>query len=226
MKKTFLAINIALITAVCIGNYFFITVGGRDIKAATSFGFVLIGIANLIYAVLKKSGKVKFAAAMAGGFVLAMLGDILINSNFIIGAGLFALGHVAFAAAYCLLQKLKKLDIIVGGMLFAATGSFVAFFPLLAFEEETLRFVCIAYALIISMMVGKAAGNFIREKDITNMLLLSGAVLFAVSDFMLVLAWFADAGRWSDIICMATYYPAQCLLAHAVYHYINKENNK
>lgn len=223
MKKTFLAINIALIIAVCIGNYFFITVGGGNIKAITSFGFVLIGIANLVYAVLQKSKTVLFGGTMTIGFVLAMLGDIVINSNFIIGAALFALGHIAFVGAYCIMQKPKKLDFIIGGIFFAATGSFVAFFPLLSFDEPALRFVCIAYALIISMMVGKAAGNFIREKDITNMLLLSGAILFALSDFMLVLAWFSEAGRWSDIICMGTYYPAQCLLAHAVYHYVNKE---
>ena len=226
MKKIFFVLNAVLIAAISVGNYFFITIGGRDIKAATSAGFVLLGLCNLVYAVISKCRKPEFCGAMACSFLLSMLGDIVINSDFIIGAALFALGHIAFFAGYCILQRPRKTDFVIIAAIFLPLAVFVIAAPMLVFEEPVLKWVCVIYALIISCMIGKAAGNFTREKTLPNGLLLAGAVLFALSDFALLLAWFSEAGRWSDVLCMGTYYPAQCLLGHAVYQYVNKEKNQ
>ena len=62
-------------------------------------------------------------------------------------------------------------------------------------------------------MLGKAIGNFIREKNTVNGTIALASVLFFFSDLMLVFDWFAGGGRITGLLCMGTYYPAECLLA-------------
>lgn len=45
-----------------------------------------------------------------------------------------------------------------------------------------------------------------------------GSILFFFSDLMLVFDWFLSMGRIAGILCMSTYYPAQCLFAFSVYY--------
>lgn len=172
-----------------------------------------MGVINLIDALIERSAKLNFYIIMAIGLILAMLGDIFLGFNFILGAGLFASGHICFAVSYCVLQKFNKLDLLLAGILFAATGSFVLFCPLLTFSDGVMQGVCAVYALIISTMVGKALGSFIKERNAVTAVIALGSVLFFILDLMLVFDWFMDCGRWSGLICMATYYPAECLLA-------------
>ena len=90
---------------------------------------------------------------------------------------------------------------------------FLLFCPLLNFEVAVFRIVCIVYSLIISKMLGKAIGNFVRERNFVNVTIAVASVLFFFSDLMLVLDWFIGLWRWTDNACMGTYYPALCFLA-------------
>lgn len=216
MKKKIGIINLVLMAAVFAGNYFYHTIGGLAIKSACSAGFALMGIVNLFYACKRRSG-VKFAAGMAAGLILAMLGDILIGSSFIVGAGLFAAGHVCFFLAQNVLSPFRKLDGMIGGGLFIGAALFLLLHPGLSFPNPIIHGVCIVYALIISMMLGKAISNFILGKNRHRALLMIACALFFFSDLMLVFNWFMDTGRITSILCMATYYPAECLLAYSAY---------
>ena len=93
---------------------------------------------------------------------------------------------------------------------------FLLFCPLLTFEVPIFRIVCIIYALIISTMLGKAIGNFVREKNAVNGTIAVASVLFFFSDLMLVFDWFIGLWSWTDHACMGTYYPALCLLAFSM----------
>ena len=53
-KNIILPLNITLILAVILGDICYITLGGLAIKATTSIFFVLLGLVNLIYIILKK----------------------------------------------------------------------------------------------------------------------------------------------------------------------------
>lgn len=121
-EKILLAVNLLLTAAVFVGNYFLLTVGGADIKALTSAGFVLIGLVNPVYSVAVKSGRVRYAATLAAGLTLACLGDVLIGLSFVVGASLFAPGHICFFASYCVPDRVRPLDLAVGGCLFAAAA--------------------------------------------------------------------------------------------------------
>ena len=208
-----LAVNLALMAAVFAGNYFFLTKGGLTVKAVTSGGFVLMGLVNLIFALTQRKNRVSFQISLAAGLLLACLGDILISPAFVIGASLFAAGHICFFVSYCTLDRPRLPDLAIGGILFAAAACFILFAPILRFSEGYMRIVCLVYAFVISCMAGKAAGNFIRTRTLLTATLLAGSVLFFFSDLMLLLDWFAGGGRITGLLCMGTYYPAECLLA-------------
>ena len=216
-QKIMLAINILAIATIFVLNFFYQAGGfGFTLKCICSASFALLGLVNLAYALKTKQPNKKFYIGMEAGLVLAFLGDVLIGYDFIIGAATFALGHVCFVVAYCFMQKMQKLDYIISGVLFLGCLIFLLFFPLLSFEVPIFRIVCIVYALIISTMLGKAVGNFIREKNAVTTTIAAASFLFFFSDLMLVFDWFIGLWSWTDHACMGTYYPALCFLALAM----------
>ncbi len=223
-NKIMLAVNTVIISSILILNYFYQSNGfDFTLKCICSGSFALLGIINLCYAITSKQSNKKFYVGMAFGLVLAFLGDVLIGYDFIIGAATFALGHVCFVIAYCFMQKMQKLDYIISGVLFVGSLIFLTFCPLLSFEVAVFRVVCIVYALIISTMLGKALGNFVRERNALTGTIAVASALFFFSDLMLVFDWFIGLWSWTDNACMGTYYPALCLLALSMY--IKSKNN-
>ena len=212
--KILLALNTLWIAAIFVLNYFY-QKNGFDftLKCVCSGLFALLGLINLVYALKTRQKNAKFFVGMAAGLVLAMLGDVFIGYDFIIGAGTFALGHICFVIAYCFLQKPQLLDGIISGILFLGGGAFLLFSPLLTFDEPVFRVVCIVYALIISTMLGKAIGNFVKKRSLFTGTIALASALFFFSDLMLVLDWFVGRWNWTDHACMGTYYPALCFLA-------------
>ena len=221
LEKILLVINIIFISTLFVLNYFYqYNNFNYTLKCICSSIFAVLGLINLGYALFIKSENKKFFITMAIGLVLAMLGDVVINKSFIPGAGLFALGHVFFVIAYCFLHKINWLEIVISGVIFVAAGCFLLFSPILDFGEDLLKIVCVIYALIISCMVGKATGNFIRYKGTINLLIMISSFLFFFSDLMLVLDWFILEQyemSWTNEACMATYYPALCIFAFSLY---------
>lgn len=213
MKKLSIGINIILAAALLAGTVMYQVVGGRTVHYSTSGIFVLMGVVNLCLAVVNHTKNLKFYAVMAAGLFLCMMGDILLGKDFVIGAATFASGHVCYFVSYCFLHKLRKTDFVIGGVIFAAAGAFLMFFPLLTFSAAYMQWVCLAYALIISMMVGKAVSNYLVEKTGARLLLAIGSAMFFFSDLMLVFNWFMDTGKITGKLCMATYFPAQGILA-------------
>ena len=222
-NKTVMAVNGVLIAAILVLNYFY-QINGFDftLKCICSGGFALLGLINLGYAAARKAPDQPYYLAMACGLALAFLGDVLIKYSFVVGAAVFALGHLFFVAAYCLTEKMKKTDLLIGGALFLGCLAFLLLCPLLRFEIPAYRGVCVVYALIISAMLGKAAGNFSRKPTVTNGMIAVASVLFFFSDLMLVFDWFIGLWNWTDHACMSSYYPALCLLALSMFARINE----
>lgn len=218
LKSALFAVNAAFVCAIFVLNFFYqYNHFSFTLKCITSALFALLGLINLSYALYVGAGNRRFYIAMAGGLLSAFLGDVFINESFIVGAALFALGHICFIVAYVFLDRLRPLELIIGGVAFASATAFLIFYPYLSFSDPIFRVVCIIYALIISLMLGKAVANLVRERTPLNALIAVAAVLFVISDLMLVFAWFAGVRGWTDNLCMATYYPALSLLATSMY---------
>lgn len=228
MKRNFNLINLFLIISVLIGDIFFILNGNFWVKTATSLGFVLIGIFSLIYALKNKTLDKKFCIVMLVGLFFAMLGDVVIELDFIIGAVLFAVGHVFYFVAYCFLISFKWTDLLAGAIIFVPSTLFILLAPIFKFESSLMQIVCVVYAIIISCMVGKSITNFIRTKNVLCLVVMIGSILFFISDLMLLLRNFAHLGAIVRILCLATYYPAECFLAYSLMLTKKKdiENNK
>lgn len=217
MKKNISLINIALIVLVIIGDLFYMIYNDSLlIKSITSGLFVILGTINLIVALKNNIKNKRFAIIMLVGLVFAMLGDIILELHFILGAGLFAIGHVFYFIAYCNLIKFRWKDLIFGSIIFVPVTLFIIFAPIFNFGGLVMEIVCIVYAIIISCMVGKAISNFIHYKSPLTLIIMIGSILFMISDFMLLLNVFADLHRIFGILCLATYYPAECVLAYSI----------
>lgn len=227
MKKSSLnflaAVNVLIISTIFALNYVYQRNGfDFTLKCICSGAFTGLGLINLVYALVTRQGALRFHVSMALGLVLAMLGDVLIGYDFIVGAATFALGHACFIVAYCFHRRMTGSDLLISGVIFAAAAAFLLFCPLLTFEVPVFKIVCLVYALIISTMLGKAVGNFFRERNwLTGTILLASA-LFFFSDLMLVFDWFIGLWDWTGHACMGTYYPALCLLALSMHLMLRK----
>jgi hypothetical protein len=216
-QKLLLTVNALTVAAILSLNYVYQSNGfDFTLKCICSGAFALLGLFNLVYALTAKAANRRFFMAMAAGLVLAFLGDYLIAYDFIVGAATFALGHIFFVVAYCFLQKPTWIDCAVSGVLFAGAAAFLLFFPLLSFEVPVFRVVCLVYGLIISAMLGKAVGNFLRARSLLTGIIAAASGLFFFSDLMLVFDWFIGLWDWTDHACMGTYYPALCMLAFSM----------
>ena len=220
MKKLFLVTNLVTFLAILIGDVFFIETGSLLAKGLASACFVLLGGINLIYA-LKNKGNKKFCIVMLVGLFFGMMGDILLEIEFITGAILFAIGHVIYFVAYCVLEKLHWLDLIAGLIVFASAALVILFAPIFDFGGNVMKILCLVYALFISLMLGKSTVNFFRNRNKLNLILFVGSILFFFSDLMLLINNFSNVMDCALILCLSTYYPAQTLLAFSL---LNTDN--
>ena len=214
----FNVLNVALILAVLVGDVFYILEDTLLIKSITSLCFVALGAVNLVYAIKNKTANFKFCVLMLVGLFFAMLGDIVldIKGMFIYGALLFAVGHVFYFVSYCQLISFKWKDLIYGAAIFVPATLLITLAPFFDFGGILMEIVCVFYAVIISCMVGKAISNYVADKKLLHLLLLIGSCLFFFSDLMLLLNVFGNMPRVIGILCLATYYPAECVLACSI----------
>lgn len=217
-SRAALLLNVFIISAIFVLNYFYQSNHfDYTLKCICSAAFALLGLINLGFAIKTGQENIKFFVLMAVGLILAMLGDVLINKSFVLGAAVFALGHIGFVVAYYFLQGFNWRDAVIGGAIFVAAAAFLLCAPCFDFGSETFKWICVSYAFIISMMLGKAIADLICQANTVNALIAVGSFLFFFSDLMLVLAWFGGFPQWTNNACMGTYYPALCLLAFSMY---------
>ncbi len=215
-SKSIITLNILLAAITIIGGVLYNTISHNlPTKCVASGAFVVLGILNLIV-VIRQNPTLPFAKTMTAGLFFAMLGDIVLEIVFLYGALIFAVGHVFYFIAYCKLVSLKKADILPGICIFAVAALIILFLPIFDFGSIVMQAVCLFYALIIALMLGKAISNYRRKTALLTKLLLIGSALFFFSDFMLLFDSFADAPRIVNVLCVNTYYPAQALLAHSI----------
>ena len=217
MKEKVLFLNVLMMLVVVALDLVYATMGGLWLKAVASASFVLLGVFNLIFAFKLKANNKKFCITMVVALFVAMLGDIVLNINFLIGAIIFAVGHVFYFVSYCFVSKFKATDLIYGAVLSVVSSSVILFVPILDFGGIVMKLLCLIYAIIISFMVGKASANLVREKTIFNLVLLVGSVLFFFSDLMLLFDVFSSVSQIMGVLCLASYYPAQALLAYSIF---------
>ena len=210
--------NIAFLTLIVVATIVFMTgvLSPYIIKTLDSVLFVLCGVVNLIFLYkYKKEGSIYKAFILLTGLIFACVGDIVLISNFVLGAIFFAIGHVWFLVYFYALQKFNYKDILIGGIIFLISLLLILFLPVFNFGDFLA--IVIVYALIISMMLGKAFSNFLCKMNIQNLVVFIGAFLFFFSDLMLVFDNFSTLSGVFGYLCLSTYYPAEFLLAISIF---------
>lgn len=211
-------INIIFFALIMAGDICYMVFGKVWIKGLTSALFVVLAEFNLLLTIKLKIERIGFSAFLLLALFFAMLGDIVLEVHFITGAVMFAVGHLFFFVAFCKIKRFKWKDLIYGCLLAVPSILFITLAPIFEFSSLTMELVCVVYAIIISFMVGKAIANYVNQNSALNFIVLLGSVLFFISDLMLLLNVFASFPSGIDIICLATYYPAEFLLAHSILH--------
>ena len=217
-KKNILIFNAIFLLALLAMDIVYIINGGILLKSITSAIFFIIGLVNLFLAIIEKV-EFKFPIIMVIGLLFAMLGDILLEVQFIVGAGLFALGHIFFFISYIFLVRFSWKDLLFGAIIFIPSMLFILLAPIFDFGGLLMEIVCVIYALIISLMVGKSVSNFVHNRCWLNFIVMIGSIMFFLSDLMLLLGKFASLPV-INIICLALYYPAEFLLAFSIFVYV------
>ena len=221
MKKILFILNLLLLAAIIALDVCLILSPSLALKSVTSACFVLVGIINAAYAIKAGADK-KFIIFMLVGLVFAMAGDI-VNYNtddiyFITGTALFALAHVFYIVSYYFLCRFHLTDVIISACIFVPSALFITLAPIFDFGGVLMEVVCIVYALILSVMVGKALSN-VRLRTDVSIIIAVGSILFFVSDLSLLLNMFGKMHTVPRILCLATYYPAQFILAFSMFVY-------
>ena len=198
-----------------VADVFYIFYGDLIIKSIASLIFVIIGFVNLTYK-LKEQGKKISAYLLFIGLCFACLGDILLEIQFLVGAILFAIGHIFYFVSYCKLIKFNWKDLFFILSIFIPSLLVILCVPIFDFGGWVLQLLCCVYAFVISLMMGKSIANFAKSRSILNIIIMIGSVLFFFSDLMLLFHVFADLSRVFSVLCLATYYPAEFLLAYSI----------
>lgn len=185
------------------------------LKTAASLCFVLTGICGY----LQKKSNGQFSKTMLTAFFGSMAGDILLALDqnqgifFILGVVSFAFAHILFSFAFCRLSPITKKDYAVTAVVFVCL---LLLLFLGNFNFQGLLPVLIGYAAIISFMMVKSLSlfNCKKIKNSAAVLILSGGVLFLLSDIVL-LFWLFGIGIPKEVqsVNWVLYYLAEGCLA-------------
>lgn len=211
----------ALVAACLVLGVWYATFHGKPnrkkalcVKSAASLMFVILAIVCL--AVKSSSyGAVILFALIAGAIADVLLGMRFITAHykqrfFLAGAAVFALGHIGYIVAINLLGKVDLVYYILG----AALGIALCGIPMLLKKVHygKLRIPLFGYAIILGMMLMSAVSYAVSSGAGWQAVLVA-AVLFAISDFVLLLMLFVKSDMPGSIVNLSTYYAAQSLFA-------------
>ncbi len=198
------------------------------LKGAASIVFVVLG-----FLCAGASGNVSFARLVTIGLLLGALGDILLNLRFLFekqgqtiflaGVAAFLAGHILYLAALLSVASHLAISLVAG--LAAATLLLIWIFHTLGEIKKSFRIFGILYIGIISIMTAVAAGNLIGVGGANaggatgSLLFFLGAVLFLMSDVIMILNTFGKQPRQSlRTSNLLLYYAGQLLIALSLLH--------
>lgn len=189
---------------------------------------ILKGIASLFFVALgvvcsETAGDAALGMLVIAGLVLGLVGDVLLNLRplmnkdgqkaFMGGIAAFLIGHLFYIAAL-LSRGVSALFIAVP---LCALLSALILPPVLRRIdiESRIRSFGIVYVVIVLLMTACAAGLLILQPfNYGHLLFAAGAVLFTVSDVILVFHMFGRNKRRSlRALNLSTYYAGQILIA-------------
>lgn len=191
------------------------------LKGSAALIFCVIGTAALVSAAVNQS----FAKRIVTGLFCGMLGDVLLNLRFVFpknGQKIFLLGVVAFLTGHilylCAIVPLSQnlIPCLVVGVILAAallTWIFKTLTVKLAF-----KIFGVLYIGAIVLMTAVAIGNVLTAPGTAAWMHAVGAVLFTLSDIVLIFNTFGKEQKFSlRITNLSLYYIGQLMIACSLF---------
>ena len=185
-------------------------------KGLASLCFVILGVLGW-----KLSGQSEFGKLVVIGLVLGCIADVLLNLRFVfekngqkiflVGILVFLSGHIMYLAA--LIPKCGPVWICL------AVGVVITFLLLKWIfskitAKKAFKFFGIFYIGAIVIMTCVAVGALITSPSIQSAMFVVGAVLFLISDVVLILNTFGNESKFSlRITNLSLYYLGQIIIA-------------
>lgn len=185
-------------------------------KILTSLCFVVAGFINIDR---KSSLDKKFPYILFTSFIFDLCGDIAIFFNFVAGTSFFFVGHILKIAAYTILQKFNKKDIICSVLAFLPSIGLIFFAPGLQYDNKVLPVICLLYSMILGIMCGKAVGNYLNDRSRFKLITMLGAFMFLISDSAVAYMTFAVNPGPYLILNSILYFPGVFVLSQSIRKY-------
>ena len=190
------------------------------LKGSAALFFCLIG-----FAALDSTQNIAFARLICIGLCFGAAGDILLNLRFVFpkvgqkiflaGVAAFLTGHILYLAALIPLSRNMVPCLIIGVLLAAALLTWI-------FKTLTVKLAFkifgVLYIGAIVLMTAVAAGNVITAPTTAAWMHAIGAVLFTLSDIVLIFNTFGTEQKFSMRIAnLSLYYLGQLFIAFSLF---------
>jgi uncharacterized membrane protein YhhN len=174
-------------------------------KPTASLGFLLVAFGS-------GASDDAFGIWILVGLVLSLFGDVALmftgRAAFLAGLASFLLAHIAYVGAFLKAGVSPKWTVIAaaGAVVVAA----IVLRWLLPHVEDDMKVPVLGYVAVISVMASLAVGTL--GAGLTA-LIVTGAVLFYISDLFVARDRFVSPGFVNTLAGLPLYYLAQVLLA-------------
>lgn len=191
------------------------------LKGAASLFFVALGF------VCFAANDAPFGKLIVIGLILGLVGDVLLNLRNVVAGRksmlVFALGILAFLSGHFLyiaaLIRLKA-DVVIWAVLITAVISVLAIPPLMrriTAPSMGLKIFGYVYLVVVIAMFSCAAMVLVKlGASALTVLFAVGALLFMVSDFIMIYYSFGKKIKPLRAINLLSYYAGQLLIAIAI----------
>ena len=226
-----------LLSGLLISWFIFVDARGKNylhsifFKSLASLSFVMVYGFSIF---LKKdelinlgNKEIGFMVFILLGLISGLIGDLLLalrplqdkskdKQIIIFGIISFSLGHLFYLTALYQLSKFSILSILLGIImtLIIYIGS-----RILKFEMGIAKIPTFFYTFLIFTMVGQTISlSMSQNYTFFSIILMIGALLFAVSDLILAPIYYKNEKRAMFVVCnLTTYYLAQVFIAYSIY---------
>ena len=202
------------------------------LKTFSSMLFTLLGLFCLLNLALNLPHESSDNALIGGflilmGIILCLIGDIILGMPRISelkrdrlpvivgGASWFLCGHIVYCIALIVLEGISPwvIAFIIPMSIFYTFCN--KLFGKLDYKKLTAGVYL--YSLIESLSFALCAVALIFDFSILTLILTVGFALFYFSDMVLMHNYFGEKKRLISILCHASYYPAQILIALSIF---------
>ncbi|MCR4657772.1 MAG: lysoplasmalogenase [Lachnospiraceae bacterium] len=190
------------------------------LKGSASFIFVIIGLIAF-----RSVSDTAFGKMVVLGLLFGALGDILLNLRylsekngqkiFLAGIAVFLTGHIMYLVALLPLSDNPAVPVIAGAVCAALLLAYI--FRTMT-VKKAFKIFGIFYVGAIMIMTAVAIGNVISVQTGGRILFAVGAVLFTISDIILIFNTFGGKSTllWR-VVNLFCYYAGQLLIACSVF---------